>query len=175
MKNSHFTYTCIFTNGIAAIAILFCLSGCGGRCIASNNKLQHQVDSLKLLVTAMKPGLGEYMLSLQVHHNKIWFAGMSRNWDLAIFEADEITETMNDAMAVETDRSEAKMIPMLFPALDSIKAAIDHKDTAQFRTSYTMLTNTCNSCHAANHFEFNRIRIPDLPPYSDQDYNPVVK
>ena len=33
-----------------------------------------------------------------------------------------------------------------------------------------LLTNTCNSCHRATEFEFNVVKIPDTPPFSNQDF-----
>jgi hypothetical protein len=38
------------------------------------------------------PGLGEFMSATQVRHAKLWFAGDAKNWELASFELDEITE-----------------------------------------------------------------------------------
>src|SRR6516225_10026431 len=57
---------------------------------AKIDRLQHQLDS------AYKPGLGEFMLGIQVHHAKLWFAGTSQNWKLADFELGEINETLDD-------------------------------------------------------------------------------
>ncbi len=74
------------------------------------NKLNTQNDSLKKLVAISKPGLGELMLGIQVHHNKLWFAGREENWPLAQFEHDEIMEIIKQAEAIETDRAEVKLL-----------------------------------------------------------------
>jgi len=137
---------------------------------ADNNKiLQTRIDSLeKKLANTYKPGFGEFMSSIQVHHAKLWFAGQNKNWALADFEIHEIMEALDNIKKFETERKESEQIAMLNPALDSINAAITKKDTVQFKSSYVLLTNTCNNCHHAVNFEFNVVTIPDKPPFSNQ-------
>jgi hypothetical protein len=135
----------------------------------SNKALQTRIDSLeKKLNATYKPGFGEFMSSIQVHHAKLWFAGQNKNWALADFEIHEIMEALDNIKQYETERKESEQIIMLNPALDSINASIAKQDTAQFRSSYVLLTNTCNNCHHAVKFEFNVVTIPDKPPFSNQ-------
>lgn len=136
------------------------------------NKLNIQNDSLKKLVTAAKPGLGELMLGIQVHHNKLWFAGREENWPLAQFEFDEMQEIIKQAETIETDRPEVKLFkPMLYAQLDSVQKAIKNKDYHTFSESFNALTTGCNNCHKNTHFDFNKIQIPDRVPYSNQDFS----
>lgn len=131
--------------------------------------LQSQIDSLQTkLNDAYKPGFGEFMSSIQIHHNKLWFAGQGQNWKLADFEIHEIEESIEDIEKYQTERKESKQIEMIKPALDSVLSAIAHKNSAAFKSSYLLLTNTCNSCHRATNFEFNQVKIPDSPPFSNQ-------
>lgn len=127
-------------------------------------------DSLKKVIAAMKPGLGEIMLGVQTHHAKLWFAGKNSNWDLANFEMDEIKELMEMAKQVETDRPEIASLPMIFPALDSLTASIKNQDEKSFESNFETLTNTCNSCHVKTNFAFNVITIPTAPPVSNQNF-----
>jgi hypothetical protein len=42
--------------------------------------LQTQTNSLQnKLDNTYKPGVGEFMSGIQVHHNKLWFAGQNQN------------------------------------------------------------------------------------------------
>jgi hypothetical protein len=63
-----------------------------------NNKiLQNRIDTLeKKLSDTYKPGFGEFMSSIQVHHSKLWFAGQNQNWKLADFEIHEIMEAIEN-------------------------------------------------------------------------------
>ena len=108
------------------------------------------------------------MSNIQIHHAKLWFAGINGNWDLANFEINEIKESFGGLKKYETERVETKMIPMINIPLDSVNAAIQRKDLKSFKNDFVLLTKTCNECHQANHFEFNRIKIPETPPFTNQ-------
>jgi hypothetical protein len=86
--------------------------------------LQKKTDSLQReLSDTYKPGLGEFMSSIQVHHAKLWFAGQNNNWKLADFEIHEIMEAVEDIQHYAAERKEVKELPMLQPALDSVSNA----------------------------------------------------
>lgn len=62
------------------------LFGCSGQ-PDNTQGLQNRIDSLEaILADTYKPGFGDFMSSIQVHHNKLWFAGQNQNWKLADFE-----------------------------------------------------------------------------------------
>lgn len=137
-------------------------------------QLQIQIDSLKSrLDNSYQPGFGEFMSSIQLHHAKLWFAGINNNWELADFEIHEIQESLDDIQQFNTDRLEAKTIGMISPAIDSVSNAIKQKNQLLFKSCYTLLTNTCNNCHKATKHEFNVVTIPAIPPISNQSFKPV--
>ena len=153
---------------------LFLLSCCIIGCARQSNEvhqLNTRIDSLgKELTHTYKPGLGEFMSGIQVHHAKLWFAGQAQNWPLAYFEIGEIKETLDDIREYNADRPEVRSLIMIVPAIDSITHAIQQKDPQLFKSSFVLLTNTCNNCHFATHHEFNVIKIPDTPPFSNQEF-----
>ena len=134
-----------------------------------NKDLQSQIDSLQTQINnAYKPGLGEFMSGIQVHHEKLWFAGNAQNWQLADFEIHEIMEAVDDIKKYAADRPETKSIIMLQPAIDSLNNSIQQKNVQSFKQSFLMLTNSCNNCHKEVNYDFNKIKIPDTPPFSNQ-------
>ena len=134
-------------------------------------QLQVKADSLQQqLNKTYKPGLGEFMLGIQMHHSKLWFAGINSNWKLAQFELEEIKETLEDIKVYNTDRPEIKSIDIINPPLENIGKAIQQKDMVEFKSGFTLLTNTCNTCHKDNNHEFNVITIPSSPPVSNQNF-----
>ena len=136
-------------------------------------QLQSRIDSLQQQIgKSYKPGFGEFMGSIQVHHEKLWFAGINQNWKLADFEIGEIKESLEDIQTYCTDRPERKSLTMIDRPLDSISYAIQQKDEALFKKSFITLTNTCNNCHRTTEHEFNVIKIPDTPPFSNQEFKP---
>ena len=135
------------------------------------NQMQATIDSLQdKLNKTYKPGLGEFMAGIQLHHAKLWFAGQNQNWPLADFEIHEIGESLDDINEFCKDRPEVKNIGMLKPAIDSVSSAIRQKSLQLFKNSFSVLTNTCNNCHKATDHGFNVVIIPTSPPVSNQDF-----
>jgi hypothetical protein len=139
------------------------------------NYLNTKNDSLEKEIQSIKPGLGDLMLEIQTHHNKLWYAGDEENWALAQFEHDEIMEILAQAEKIEKERTEVKLFRvMIFPQLDSVQKSIQQKNGNQFISAYTNLTKACNNCHADTKFEFNKIVVPERSSdYSNQDFEPV--
>jgi hypothetical protein len=136
------------------------------------SELQNRIDSLQLKIDdSYKPGFGEFMSNIQVHHAKLWFAGTSQNWKLADFEIQEIKESLEDIRKFQFEREETKTLPIIFPPLDSVQSAINKKNLNSFKQSFSLLTSTCNACHKAVNNEFNKIKIPDSPPFNNQSFN----
>jgi len=146
-------------------------------CSQQNNKMQKMqvtIDSLQNeLNNTYKPGLGEFMSGIQMHHAKLWFAGQSQNWPLADFEINEIKESLDDIQKYCSDRTEVKSIGMINDPIDSLTNAIQQKNLSLFKSSFTLLTNTCNNCHHATEHAFNVVTIPINPPVTNQEFKPV--
>lgn len=156
---------------ICFILIIACIALSCNQSDHSSAALQSQIDSLeKKLNTTYKPGFGEFMSSIQVHHAKLWFAGKEQNWELADFEMHEIGEAIDAIKEYQTEREESKKVDMLKPALDAVNDAIQKKDATLFNSSYLLLTNTCNNCHKAVNFGFNIVKVPETPPFSNQSF-----
>lgn len=131
--------------------------------------LQTRIHTLEAkLADTYRPGLGEFMSNIQVHHAKLWFAGQNLNWELADFEINEIKESLEDIRKYCTNRPETKAIGMIDLSMDSMSNAIQQKSPALFKNGFVLLTATCNNCHKATSHEFNVIKIPDNPPFSNQ-------
>jgi hypothetical protein len=155
------------------LSLTFLLFACSSQQSRKAQDLQSQIDSLKSKVNdSYKPGFGEFMSGIQVHHEKLWFAGINQNWKLADFEIHEIEESLDDIKKYCTDRPETKSIDMIDEPLDSVGRAIRNKDLIGFKSGYLLLTNTCNSCHQATDHGFNVITVPTTPPFSNQVFKP---
>jgi hypothetical protein len=158
---------------LTGILIIISLAACS-RQSANRDQLQAKTDSLQNQPDhTYKPGFGEFMSSIQVHHNKRWFAGTNDNWKLADFEAHEIRETLENIQNFNKERREAMSIGMITPALDSVMNAIKQQNRRLFKTKFVLLTSSCNNCHKATEHEFNVVIIPTNPPYSNQSFQPV--
>ncbi len=94
----------------------------------------------------------------------------NENWKLADFEIHEIMEALDNIKKYQKERKESEVIDMIVPALDSVNSAIKQKNPALFKSSFIALTNKCNRYHRDVNFEFNVVKIPDQPPFSNQDF-----
>jgi hypothetical protein len=151
------------------ILLAIVLFACNHQQPGEKQNFQSQIDSLQSqLKNTYAPGFGEFMSGIQVHHEKLWFAGINQNWKLADFEIHEIEESLEDIKKYCTDRPESKSIDMINAPLDSVSKAIVSKNETEFKSGYLLLTNTCNSCHQATNHEFNVITVPTTPPFSNQ-------
>ena len=136
--------------------------------------MQAKIDSLqKKLAETYKPGFGEFMSGIQTHHAKLWFAGQNKNWALAEFEMHEIQEALDAILKFCSERPEVKQMGMINPAIDSINNAIGQKNPELFKSSFILLTNTCNKCHKATDHGFNVVTVPTNLPVVNQDFKPV--
>jgi hypothetical protein len=158
--------------------ILFILTLSLASCSLQNDEqakmLQGRIDALEEKQNdSYRPGLGEFMLGIQMHHAKLYFAGKNSNWQLADFELGEINETIEGIKKYANDRKEVKTIDMINKPLTNLDSAVKHQDVKEFETDFSLLTATCNSCHQTNGFAFNVIKVPDALPVSDQVFTPA--
>ncbi len=157
----------ILINSFSVLLLLSFIS-----CSNQNGEMNLKVDSLKNIINnTYKPGFGEFMSNIQVHHAKLWFAGKNENWELADFEVHEIKESLDNIQKYQKERKESGMVIMLNPALDSVEISIKNKNLTVFSESFKSLTNTCNKCHILVDYGFNEVKIPDTPPFSNQKFN----
>jgi len=160
-------------NAILFTGFLLTLTSCHEH---SNQEqmIQAEIDSLQMqLAATYKPGFGEFMSGIQLHHAKLWFAGISNNWPLADFEIHEIEETLEDLQKFCGERPEVKSIATIIPALDSTKYSVQQKNLTLFKNSFLSLTAACNNCHKVTNHSFNVVTVPTGLPVVNQDFKPV--
>src|SRR6266542_205959 len=101
-------------------ALIYILTGCN-QPDKEVQQMQTKIDSLqKQLTETYRPGFGEFMSGIQMHHAKLWFAGENQNWSLADFEVHEIQESLDGIKEFCKDRPEVKSMGMINPAIDSV-------------------------------------------------------
>jgi hypothetical protein len=149
--------------------VFFLLAACAGTNKAQTQVLEGRISTLEK--DAYVPGLGVFMNTIQLHHAKLWFAGIDQNWPLARYEAGEMNETFENIQKYVKSRPEVTGdLSMIFWAIDSVRNAIAAKSPSRFKSEYILLTNTCNSRHRMNDHAFNVITIPSMPPVTDQKF-----
>jgi len=121
------------------------------------------------------PRLVETMNAAQLQHLKLWYAGKSKNWDLANFELRQLTDSLAQAAISYPGIPVSNVTTMKEPLL-SIADAITAEDSKMFAASMRGLTDGCNACHASMKRGFITIGIPtDQRPPGNQVFAPPGK
>lgn len=163
-------------NKVFLIVLSLALASCTSRTTEKIEALKNRIDGVEIKqADAYKPSYSLYMSAIQTHHSKLWFAGKEQNWSLADFEANRMLECLDDIKKYEAERKETNSLNMIGPILDDVASAIRQKNEVAFRTNYTALTATCNSCHQATGVGFIVIKTPDDLPVTDQIFTVQAK
>lgn len=156
---------------ILVFGTIIILFGCSADSHRQNAITDQLAAELKELKEKSHPELSQIMNGIQMHHAKLWYAGINNNWKLSAYQVEEIKELIEEAGEMELSRPEVRTISMIYPAIDSLENSITAQNPVTFKKHFQLLTNSCNKCHIANDFGFNRITIPTAPPVFNQDFN----
>ena len=133
--------------------------------------VEQQLNQLK----QQSPGLGEYMTTIQLHAAKLWFAAQDSNWDLASYELDELSETIDAARALHFFKNGLDVSGVLESLqetqLAQMRQAITSKAILPFRAAYGETLDACNGCHRSAGYEFISIITPTAPPVTNQRWD----
>jgi hypothetical protein len=139
------------------------------------NNDQAEIAALKKALAELKksayhPELGEQMLSIQIRHARLWYAGQAQNWLLAAFELQEIKEAFdavveqNPEHAIFQPQRLADILPAMTKApVAALRDAIDHASKSQFDKAYDGLSAACTGCHQIAGNDFLVIQRPTAP------------
>lgn len=120
------------------------------------------------------PRLGDIMNEVQTRHIKLWFAGKSRNWELAAYELRQLKAGLLEAAVLYEGIPVSNVTTMTKP-VQSISDAIDAKDFKRFGKAVGELTDGCNSCHQTMQRGYIAIQTPTASPFSDESFTPQKK
>ena len=120
------------------------------------------------------PRLGDIMNAAQSRHMKLWFAGRAANWELAAYELRQLKASLMEAASLYQGIPVTNVTTMAQP-VQSVADAIEAKDGKKFAKTYGDLTIGCNACHLSIGRGFIAMRVPDVSPFSDQQFAPQGK
>lgn len=178
MKSSYFIVLAIAIIALISVEFIIETTEIGNlhaELEASQRHSAATADSLR----GMAPGLGEYMMAIQQHHAKLWFAGVNGNWGLASYELGELDELFADVIQYYPMHDSIMLAPVVhslrafqLATLDSAVARRGEGDS--FKTAFIALNAACNNCHKATGHPFLRIQPPTAPSATNQEYGPAT-
>lgn len=142
---------------------------------ASDSGDKAEIAALKqqfaqLQKSAYHPEIGHQMLTIQIRHARLWFAGEAKNWILAAFELQELKEAFEAVVAQNPDDANfqperlADILPAMTNApIRTLRDAIDQGDKKKFENAYDGLSAACTGCHRAAGIPFLIIQRPKTP------------
>ena len=145
------------------------------RAADSTTSDQAEIAALKKEIVELKkstyhPELGEQMLSIQIRHARLWFAGAAKNWTLAAFELQELKEAFDAVVEQNPEHAifQPQRLADILPAMTkrpilALRDAIDHGDKAEFENAFDGLSAACTGCHKAAGTDFLVIQRPKTP------------
>jgi cytochrome c553 len=110
------------------------------------------------------PRLNDMMVTTQLRHFKLWYAGTVQNWQLANYELAQIRGSIEDIKNLYPINNSTTMRTMTAQVTDELDSAIAAKDSIKFSNAFEKLTSACNSCHETAGVGFIKIREPRLSP-----------
>lgn len=124
---------------------------------------QATIDSLRTLANALKPGLGEFMIQLKYHHDRLGEAIRANDYERAGYETDEMKETAEKIVQLNITNDKLQQpFPLFYDKylqspLAVLAGAAAKKDGTALRANFLALTSNCNSCHHENNMPFMKI------------------
>lgn len=136
----------------------------------------------ELKKAAYHPELGEQMLTLQIRHARLWFAGEAGNWLLAAFELQEVKEAFDAVVEQNPDHAifQPERLADILPSMTkapviALRDAIDHGSKTEFEKAFDGLSAACTGCHKAAGNDFLVIERPRTPLLDNLRVAPPVK
>lgn len=140
--------------------------------------LSSQIRSVQSELTSVResrPGLGEYMTTIQLHVGKLWFAATASNWELAAYELDELKETMESAEKLRAVKNGVHIASVLDSVVQTqiaeLSNSIARKNLNDFEKAYDETRSACNGCHESSGHKFIQIVRPATPPVTNQRWD----
>jgi hypothetical protein len=131
-----------------------------------------QVQAELAAVKETRPGLAEYMIMIQLHAAKLWFAARAANWQLAGYQAHEIEETMEAVKALNAEENGVKISNVMDAVLQTqivqLEKAIESRNQGEFQKAYDETLSACNGCHTETGHKYIQVIRPTAPPVTNQ-------
>lgn len=150
----------------------------GGDLAALQDSLK-RVQSELATVKKLTPGLGEYMIKIQLHAGKLWFAAKASNWELAAYQLHELEETMEAIKALNAEEKGVNISNVLDAVLQTqivqLEESIERKNQPEFQKAYDETLSACNGCHMETGHKYIQIIRPTASPVTNQEWQMEIK
>lgn len=114
------------------------------------------------------------MSHLQRFAEKLYFAGVNENWELAKFYHHEIEETAEKIIKANIDEEGLNysllVKSMLVPTLVEVERVVEKNNLEIFNNAYETMVKSCNNCHTSTNHGYIKIITPEKQTYETVKY-----
>jgi len=133
--------------------------------LGCNNSEKEAVDKSKCKTDDnLIPGMGEYMVQLDYHHQAMMTAIGDTNFKRVDFEIDEMDEVFEKIEHFHNQHKKLKQSfsastqTFMLPVLNDLRRVVTRKNVDSCRIIFSKLSRNCNACHLANEVEFIKVK-----------------
>lgn len=151
--------------------------GASGATPPAEGSLEADVAALK----DARPSQSHAMMDVGYQFANLWFAAEKQNWPLARFYFNETRSHIRWTIRLRPVRKHPDGSPVDLKAIwdaiesssmETLKQAIEAKDSSTFTSAYRGMVESCYACHKANGFDYLRPQMPTQPPQTVINYDP---
>lgn len=118
--------------------------------------------------------LAHPMGQMQKYMDKLHFAGLERNWQLAGFYLHELEEQAEKIVGAKEHEDGVDVSQLtqqlLVSQIEQLEMSVKAGNSVKFESGYLELVDRCNSCHQTSKHEFIKIKVPELSMFKNQEY-----
>lgn len=139
------------------------------------------LDADVAMLKDARPSQSHAMMDVGYQFANLWFAADKKNWPLARFYFNETRSHIRWTIRIRPIRKHPDGSPVdlkaIYDAIDSssmetLKQAIEAKDSVKFTPAYKQMMESCYACHKANGFDYLRPQMPAQPPQTVINFDP---
>jgi len=162
---------------IIGLALVSAIVGAAVAIFVANTQTTTRFNTVdrNLTLWNIQPGMGTVMIEYANRFNNAWYAAEAENWDMVIYQLDEMIEIQEVGETTRPARADALkafedeyMAPLI--------AAAQAQDSDAFTAAYDNTITGCNKCHGEQEnsegepFTFIRIERPAAPAFANVNW-----
>ena len=105
-------------------------------------------------------GFDMAMVETDYRYIELYWAGQDENWEYADYQLEKLRKAIEMGLERRPKRA-ASAQPFLNGVLPEIEKALDQQDIEAFREKFNILTQGCNTCHAAEEVPHFIVQQPE--------------
>ena len=154
---------------------LVALQSCNKTAKGSKNlQVETHFDFKQEEVKKFNPPLSWIMLSIQSHHEKLYYASEHQNWELSTYLTHELHESFKTVSDFHSNHDKIDLSnlveSMIIPVIEELEVSSHNRNNDEFTYNLYKLTNTCNDCHKTTGHSYIKVKAPKVGDYLSQKF-----